>query len=203
MEAITLAESKRLRELEQTISRNESAMQEIAAALTEIHDRKLYKSDYSSFREYCKERWGFGKSHAYRLIAFNEEVKVSPMGDIPKTEREARKRIADRKPICDTPSKTPPPVVDVDEPPRIKTASEEINQKVEEALNESLVELSPLAQEVLDALDVAIADASYEMDLIKSGLASAGGLAAVALKFQVTAKKINKLVKEIKANEHA
>src|SRR5690242_1873908 len=38
-------------------------------ALRQIHDDKLYKvAGHKSFEDYCEKRWGYSKSHAYRLI---------------------------------------------------------------------------------------------------------------------------------------
>ena len=115
MEAITLAESKLFIELESRIERNEGAMLETAQALREIKSKRLYRAEYGTFEAYCNKRWEFTRRHGYRLIAFAEEVAMCPVGHTaPKNEREARATIAARKPICDTPSKTPAPVVDVD-----------------------------------------------------------------------------------------
>jgi len=56
-----------------------------------IRDSKLYRETHSTFEEYCKERWGFTRSYAYRLIASSEVTdNLSPMGDIPESERVTR-----------------------------------------------------------------------------------------------------------------
>ena len=45
----------------------------------------------ATFEEYCKERWGMNRAHAYRLIDAAEVVNnLSPIGDIPVNESQAR-----------------------------------------------------------------------------------------------------------------
>ena len=41
--------------------------------------------------DYCRDRWGMNRAHAYRLIdAANVADNLSPEGDIPTSERQAR-----------------------------------------------------------------------------------------------------------------
>jgi hypothetical protein len=51
---------------------------------------RLYRREYAGFDEYCREKWGWKRDHAYRLIDAAEVVKVSPIGDKIKTESQAR-----------------------------------------------------------------------------------------------------------------
>ncbi len=37
-------------------------------ALTELRDRKLYRSTHKTFEEYCRERFGFERRYPYRLM---------------------------------------------------------------------------------------------------------------------------------------
>ncbi|MCC5651921.1 hypothetical protein LC609_19295 [Nostoc sp. XA013] len=48
--------------------RVERAFFEAGKALTELRDRRLYRSTHSTFEEYCKDRFGFERRHPYRLI---------------------------------------------------------------------------------------------------------------------------------------
>ena len=50
----------------------------------------FYRSDYETFADYCQERWGFKRAHAYRLISAAKVTEMSPMGDKITTERQAR-----------------------------------------------------------------------------------------------------------------
>jgi len=67
---------------------------EVGAALTEIRDCGLYKAKYKDFEEYCRDRWGYGRTHAYRLIdAAGVISDLSPIGDeVPRPANEAQVR---------------------------------------------------------------------------------------------------------------
>jgi hypothetical protein len=45
---------------------------EVGNAIREIRDSKLYKETHSTFEEYCWERWGWKRAHAYRQIEVAE-----------------------------------------------------------------------------------------------------------------------------------
>jgi protein gp37 len=104
-----ITKSDRLAELERKLDvANEEhelarvALKKLTArVIKEIHDDKLYKeAGYSSFGTYIKERWNYSRGHANRLIQFAKEIELSelsPNGDTPKTEGEARvKRLAQK-----------------------------------------------------------------------------------------------------------
>jgi len=60
----------------------------------EIRDNRLYRSDYATFEEYCRERWGWNRAHAYRQIDAAKVARtLSPIGDIPKNEAQARELV--------------------------------------------------------------------------------------------------------------
>ena len=81
-EPISLAESKRLIELEKVIEAGQQTFIEVGTALAEIRDARLYKADYKTFENYCVSKWGFKRAHAYRLIDAADVVKdLSPNGD--------------------------------------------------------------------------------------------------------------------------
>ncbi len=56
----------------------------------ELRDRRLYRSTHSTFEEYCKDRFGFGRRHPYRLIeasaVFDNLIKMCPNGTQIETE---------------------------------------------------------------------------------------------------------------------
>jgi hypothetical protein len=91
-EALSLAESKRLIELEQTIERGQKTFVEVGRALAEIRDLKLYKSDYGSFTEYCREKWGWEKAYANHMVRAAIVVQSLPekVATIVATESQAR-----------------------------------------------------------------------------------------------------------------
>ena len=83
----SIRESQRLAELEKTIGRGQKTFVEVGLALAEIRDVRLYKREYSSFKEYCEKKWGCTKQHAYRLI------EAAPVGEghpLVTNERAAR-----------------------------------------------------------------------------------------------------------------
>ena len=79
-------------QLEQIVERGKSTYQEVGAALDEIHRRGFYKKQYGSFKRYLEERWGFSRAQGYRLIAAYRIAEMSPIGDKPVNEHQARKR---------------------------------------------------------------------------------------------------------------
>jgi hypothetical protein len=84
------SEHARLSELEKAISKGQKQFVAVGLALAEIRDAKLYRGDFKTFAEYCETKWGWGKSHAYRLIeGAGIAKKMSPVGDVP-SERVAR-----------------------------------------------------------------------------------------------------------------
>jgi len=78
MSAITLAESKRLVELEGVIRRGKQAFIEAGNALMEIRDKELWRYDYKSFEDYCHKVWGWKKSYSYMLMESAVVVKALP-----------------------------------------------------------------------------------------------------------------------------
>jgi hypothetical protein len=92
LEAITLPESKRLIDLEKTIAAGQKTFVEVGTALAEIRDAKLYRSDYGTFEDYCREKWGWKKSYSYMLIEASSIVKSLPqkVSTIVDTESQAR-----------------------------------------------------------------------------------------------------------------
>ncbi len=65
LEPLTHDEERERLHLERKVER---AFYEAGLALMELRDRKLYRSTHRTFPEYCQDRFGFGKSHSYRLI---------------------------------------------------------------------------------------------------------------------------------------
>jgi len=89
LEPITSDESTELTRLEAIVERDIKAFISAGAALLEIKDRRLYRENYPDFASYCRHRWRFGASHAYRLIAAAEVADNVPV----ESEREARELV--------------------------------------------------------------------------------------------------------------
>ena len=89
---MSLHESRRLAELEKVIARGKQTFVEVGLALAEIRDLRLYKREYGSFSEYCREKWGWETVYAYYMIAGAEVVKELPekVSTLVATETAAR-----------------------------------------------------------------------------------------------------------------
>lgn len=91
--ALILSEIERseLANHEAVIERGIGTFVEVGNALLAIREGKLYRSDYGTFEEYCRERWGMSKSHANRLISAADVMEnLAPLGVKPVGEREVR-----------------------------------------------------------------------------------------------------------------
>ena len=76
---------------EAIIQRGLMTFTEVGASLMIIRDKRLYKKTHSTFESYCQERWGWSRQHATRHIQVAQIADIlSPMGDKPTTERQAR-----------------------------------------------------------------------------------------------------------------
>jgi hypothetical protein len=91
--AITLndIEKTELAQLEAVIERGLQTFEEVGAALLAIRDQRLYRAEYGTFEEYCRERWNIHRSRAYQLMdAAQIAENLSTSVDKPLTEREIR-----------------------------------------------------------------------------------------------------------------
>jgi hypothetical protein len=90
---LSTAERTDLALCEATIERGWAAFVQVGKALATIRDRRLYREQSRTFEEYCREKWQYAKSHAYRLIGAAEVIRhLSPIGDIPVPKHEAQVR---------------------------------------------------------------------------------------------------------------
>jgi len=94
---------RNLAELEHIVANGKATLLEVGEALTEIHERKLYKPQYKNFGKYLAERWGISRAHGYRAIAAAKqaETEMSPNETKSETETQASKpkeKRAKRKP---------------------------------------------------------------------------------------------------------
>ena len=94
-EGLTVVESGRLVELEQTIARGQKTFVEVGAALAEIRDTRLYKQEHGTFEEYCRVEWGWEKAYANHVIRAADVVKSLPenLATMVATERQARELV--------------------------------------------------------------------------------------------------------------
>lgn len=94
--SLTVGEQRKLAELEAVIEHGARWFVDVGKALMEIQRQRLYTDVGDSFDVYCRKRWGFAKSHSYRLIESAKVVTMlekSPIGDsapLPQNEAQAR-----------------------------------------------------------------------------------------------------------------
>lgn len=85
---------KKLVELEEIIEEGLRTFTAVGSALLQIRDGKLYQPQYSSFEEYCREKWDLEHSRVYQLMnsaQVIENLKTSTTGgSLPTSERQAR-----------------------------------------------------------------------------------------------------------------
>lgn len=81
MTELTVLEQTDLARCEAVIDRNLQAFWQVGDALTEIRDKRLYRSTHNSFEDYCREKWALSKTHANRLIgAADVAHNLTPTG---------------------------------------------------------------------------------------------------------------------------
>jgi len=88
VKAISAVHQRELNTYERTIEKGMGTFVEVGNALKAIRDKKLYKLSHKTFAEYAKDRWGWGRSHAYRMIDAAQDL--SPIGDKISNEAQAR-----------------------------------------------------------------------------------------------------------------
>lgn len=72
--------TRTITELEAVIERGMQTYVEVGEALEEIREAKLYREDYATFEDYCRERWGMARQTAYdylRAAEVAENVRSS------------------------------------------------------------------------------------------------------------------------------
>jgi hypothetical protein len=79
---LTASEEADLATCEQALDNLRLAFAAAGKALQVIRDARLYRASHDTFEEYAEQRWGMGKSHAYRLIeAWPLAERLSPIGE--------------------------------------------------------------------------------------------------------------------------
>lgn len=84
-------EKAELKRYEGVIEHGIKVFVEVGEALTGIRDGRLYRESHPTFEAYCRDRWGFSKTHANRLISSAGVAKnLAPIGVIPTSESQVR-----------------------------------------------------------------------------------------------------------------
>ncbi len=93
IEPLQKREISRLKKCEDVIGRNLKEFFEVGKALATIKNDRLYREEYKTFEQYCKEKWDFGRKRAYQFINASDTFeKMSTIVDIPLPKNEAQIR---------------------------------------------------------------------------------------------------------------
>lgn len=65
---LTTTERVRLEQYEKIIERGKQTFIEVGSALMSIRDSRLYRATHATFEDYCRERWGWNRDYANKLI---------------------------------------------------------------------------------------------------------------------------------------
>src|SRR5579859_5415921 len=89
---LSRVESRRLQACEKIIRSGLKSFLEVGKALVEIAESRLYRATHSSFRDYCRDKWGMSREHAYRFVRASEAVASLPAecGQLVTVESQAR-----------------------------------------------------------------------------------------------------------------
>jgi len=89
---ISDSELAQLKAYESIIEHGLKTFTEVGSALMDIRDKRLYRADYETFEDYCRERWSMSRFYAHRIIeAASITTNLLPIGNIiPRTESQAR-----------------------------------------------------------------------------------------------------------------
>jgi hypothetical protein len=80
--ALSKTERHDLAKLEATIRNGVHAFTAVGNALTEIQARRLYRQDFATFEDYCRQVWNFGRAEAFdKIAAARIAGVVSPISD--------------------------------------------------------------------------------------------------------------------------
>jgi len=80
VEPLNIQEEKDFVRCEEILQQGLRTFFEVGSALLWIRDGKLYRTTHSTFENYCLDRWGIGRSYAWRVIGAAERVKLLPAG---------------------------------------------------------------------------------------------------------------------------
>jgi hypothetical protein len=67
VERLSPAERRDLAQLEATIAAGKACFRDVALAMLEIRERRLYRERFATFHDYCREQLGFAGSHGDRI----------------------------------------------------------------------------------------------------------------------------------------
>lgn len=84
------SESATLTQLETRIKAGLGSFIDVGEALSAIRDAKLYRADYGTFEDYCRERWKMSRPRAYQFIEAADVVSTVGDKSVITNESQAR-----------------------------------------------------------------------------------------------------------------
>jgi len=88
---LSMTERVRLEQCERIIERGKQTFMDVGAALMSVRDGRLYRATHATFEDYCRERWGWSKTHVNRQIQAAEIAShLTPRGVKPEAEKHLR-----------------------------------------------------------------------------------------------------------------
>ena len=87
-ELLSIDERNELERCEVVIKQGLETFIEVGQALLTIREKRLYRLEFGTFEDYCRDRWGMQRQYANRMIAASEAISnLVPMGTIiPQSE---------------------------------------------------------------------------------------------------------------------
>lgn len=151
-----------LSDLEAVIKRGLGTFVEVGEALMTIRDDRLYRQQHDTFEAYCRERWGFGRTYAHRVIEAAEVTSMLPIGNRPATESQARAL----RPVKDEPDAMADAMQRAADATDGKPTAEAIAEAVEEIIAEKQTEKAAKVEDAkaLGELTDLAEQAGFDMD---------------------------------------
>lgn len=87
MTALSKTGARRLADAEAKIEHGLTTFWEVGQALMQIRDERLYRAEFSTFEDYCQQRWDMSRRRANQLV---EAAQLGTMVPTLTNERQAR-----------------------------------------------------------------------------------------------------------------
>lgn len=97
-EILSTTDHRGLADHEAVIERGMNTFIEVGNALLAIREERLYRDGHATFEDYCRERWGFGRDYADRMIAAAAIVPTIVSTGLPAPTNEGQARELARVP---------------------------------------------------------------------------------------------------------
>ena len=91
-ENLTTSEQSRYDRNNETIAKGQQTFVEVGIALADVRDNRLYRAEFATFEEYCREKWGWNRAYSNLVIDASKVVGALPsnLATIVANEGQAR-----------------------------------------------------------------------------------------------------------------